>query len=199
MLHSFSVYSTTTPRKAVLQAKPMLNIESLIASIQRGDTQALKTLYEQFGQQVYSLAYAVTQDRETAEEVTQDVFLKVWNKVEQYEPGTNFRAWLLSMTRNAAIDRLRRDKKDRDKAMVWDLELIAAPNQFADDNVRWVQKALLEYLSEEQREAIELAFLNGLTHEQVASILDTPLGTIKTRIRDGLQKLRRAWREENPA
>lgn len=199
MLHSFSVYSTTTPRKAVVQAKPMLNIESLIASIQRGDTQALKTLYEQFGQQVYSLAYAVTQDRETAEEVTQDVFLKVWNKVEQYEPGTNFRAWLLSMTRNAAIDRLRRDKKDRDKAMVWDLELIAAPNQFADDNVRWVQKALLEYLSEEQREAIELAFLNGLTHEQVASILDTPLGTIKTRIRDGLQKLRRAWREENPA
>ncbi|MBZ0307625.1 MAG: RNA polymerase sigma factor, partial [Anaerolineae bacterium] len=96
MLQSSDVYSTTTaPRKAA-----MLNIDSLLASIQRGDTHALRTLYEQFGQQVYSLAYAITQDKETAEEVTQDVFLKVWNKVEQYEPGTNFRAWLLSMTRN---------------------------------------------------------------------------------------------------
>jgi RNA polymerase sigma-70 factor (ECF subfamily) len=177
----------------------MLNIDSLLASIQRGDTHALRTLYEQFGQQVYSLAYAITQDKETAEEVTQDVFLKVWNKVEQYEPGTNFRAWLLSMTRNQAIDRLRRDKKERTQAVVWDLERMPAPSQFADDNIRWVQKALLELLTDDQREAIELAFLNGLTHEQVASRLGAPLGTIKTRIRDGLQKLRKAWREENPA
>ncbi len=198
MIHSVGVYPTL-PRKAVVQAKPMLNIETLIASVQRGDSQALKMLYEQFGQQVYSLAYAVTQNRETAEEVTQDVFLKVWNKVEKYEVGTNFRAWLLSMTRNTAIDRLRRDRKDRDKAVLWDLELMPAPNQFTDDNIQWVQRAIFEHLSLEQREAIELAFLGGLTHEQVASKLNIPLGTIKTRIRDGLQKLRKAWREENPA
>lgn len=74
-----------------------------------------------------------------------------------------------------------------------------APSQFADDNIRWVQRALSEHLTEDQREAIELAFLNGLTHEQVATTLGAPLGTIKTRIRDGLQKLRKAWREENPA
>lgn len=198
MIHSVGVYPTL-PRKAVVQAKPMLNIETLIASVQRGDSHALKMLYEQFGQQVYSLAYAVTQNRETAEEVTQDVFLKVWNKVEKYEVGTNFRAWLLSMTRNTAIDRLRRDRKDRDKAVLWDLELMPAPNQFTDDNIQWVQRAIFEHLSLEQREAIELAFLGGLTHEQVASKLNIPLGTIKTRIRDGLQKLRKAWREENPA
>lgn len=195
MLQSSHVYPTTTPRKAAA----MLNVDSLLASIQRGDTHALKALYEQFGQQVYSLAYAVTQDKGTAEEVTQDVFLKVWNKVEHYEPGTNFRAWLLSMTRNQAIDRLRREKKEHTQAVVWDLERMPAPSQFADDNIRWVQRALSEHLTEDQRKAIELAFLNGLTHEQVATTLGAPLGTIKTRIRDGLQKLRKAWREENPA
>ena len=172
------------------------DLQQLLRAIDAKDVKALQTLYDLYGSQVYSLAYSVVQNRETAEEVTQDVFMKVWKKVEQYELGTNFRAWILRIARNLAIDRLRRDKNHQQRTAVWDLEFFAAPNNFITDDARWVHRAL-KNLSDAQRQAIELAFLQGMTHQQIADHLETPLGTIKTRIRDGLRNLRDVWEGES--
>jgi len=174
----------------------MIELDQLLAAVKARESNALQRLYDRFGQQVYSLAYAVAQNREAAEEITQDVFLKVWNKVEQYDPGTNFRAWLLRMTRNQAIDHLRRENKHTEHNIVWIMDDLRGPSNFPDDDARWIRNAL-GGLSDAQRDAIELAFLQGLTHEQIAERLDTPLGTVKSRIRDGLQHLREAWEQEN--
>jgi RNA polymerase sigma-70 factor (ECF subfamily) len=171
------------------------DVDMLVAAIQAQESSALQTLYESYGGQVYSLAMAVTHQRETAEEVTQDVFLRVWNKVEQYEPGTNFRAWLLRITRNVAIDYLRRSRRDWDHTFLWDVELLAETGGLSDDDARWVRRALY-HLSDEQRQVIELAYLQGMTHQQIADVLHLPLGTVKTRIRDGLHKLRDVMQKE---
>lgn len=167
----------------------MAELDRVLAGIEAGDTEALQSLYEEYGRQVYSLAYAITRDGQIAEEVTQDVFLKIWKKAEYYEPGTNFRAWLLRITRNLAIDHIRREKRHLNHVPVFSLDHI--PDSFAlpSDDTRLVLQALQE-LSEAQRTAIEMAFMQGLTHQQIADISKVPLGTIKTRIRDGLEKLR---------
>lgn len=175
------------------------NFDALLTEIAKRDNAALQTLYDLCGQQVYSLAYAITRNRETAEEVTQDVFLKVWNRVALYERGTNFRAWLLKLTRNQAIDRLRRDQPDQQRTSIWDLEETSGGTSLPDENARWLVEALRHHLNEGQRQAIELAFIQGMTHQQIADTLHVPLGTIKTRIRDGLQKLREAWEMEHLA
>jgi len=186
---------TIQQREAPLES-PMIELDQLLASIKARESNALQRLYDYFGQQVYSLAYAVVQNREAAEEITQDVFLKVWNKLEQYERGTNFRAWLLQMTRNQAIDHIRREKKHSDRSAIWNMDDLGGPSNLLDDDARWIRRALGD-LSDPQRKAIELAFLQGLTHQQIADRLDAPLGTVKTRIRDGLQRLREAWESEN--
>lgn len=183
-------------KMGVALANLMTDFDNLLAAIEKRENSALQTLYEQCGQQVYSLAYAITRNRETAEEVTQDVFLRVWNRVALYERGTNFRAWLLRLTRNLAIDRLRHDQVDLQRTSVWDLEESSASSTPPDENSRWIQEALLHHLTDAQRQAIEMAFIQGLTHQQIADSLNVPLGTIKTRIRDGLLRLREALEQE---
>jgi RNA polymerase sigma-70 factor (ECF subfamily) len=174
----------------------MIELDQLLAAVRAHESNALQRLYDRFGQQVYSLAYAVAQNREAAEEITQDVFLKVWHKAEQYDPGTNFRAWLLRMTRNQANDHLRRENKHSERSVVWMMDELRGPSNLPDDDARWIRNALTT-LTDLQRNAIELAFLQGLTHQEIADRLDTPLGTIKSRIRDGLLHLRDAWEQEN--
>lgn len=169
------------------------NLDSILMALEAGDTSALQWLYQQWGRQVYSLAYAITQQRETAEEITQDVFLRVWHKVEQFQKGTNFRAWLLTITRNLAIDRL---KQDRHTTPLWDDDFLQGDSKLMDDDTRWVHEALHQ-LPSDQRLALELAYLHGMTHEQIAAYLQTPLGTIKTHIRNGVQKLRHAWEQDH--
>lgn len=170
----------------------MPDIDDLLAAIRSRDSHALRRLYDQFGPQVYSLAFAVTHNRETAEEVTQDVFMKVWNlAADQYEAGTNFRAWLLRITRNAAIDRLRHERAGADVITVEDMERNPGSPGFVNDDARRVHAAL-NALSPEQRQAIELAYFRGMTQREIAAHTATPLGTIKTRIRDGMRKLRKA-------
>jgi RNA polymerase sigma-70 factor (ECF subfamily) len=120
----------------------------------------------------------------------------VWHRLEQYESGTNFRAWLLQMTRNQAIDHIRREKKHNERSAIWNMDDLRGPSNLLDDDARWIRRAL-RTLSDPQRDAIELAFLQGMTHQQIAERLDAPLGTVKTRIRDGLQRLREAWESEN--
>ena len=173
-------------------------LAELLAQIQSGDETGLLALHQQYAGLVYSVAYRVLNDQMTAEEVTQDTFMRLWNKAELYDPNRgSFVTWLLTITRRIAIDVLR--KQQRDPA--------AAPAVVDGDSERWeallgtdenadlrrTLAAVMQELPDDQRHAIELAYFQGMSHSQIADYLDQPVGTIKTRIRLGMKKLREAW------
>lgn len=161
-------------------------------------------LYARYGGAVYGLALRVLGQSGHAEEVTQDVFLKLWEQPDRWDPALGrFSSWLLTLTRNAAIDRLRYEQRRGYHSAVAPVddspgEAGAQATPFSD--ALWydgqVLRRLLARLPAEQRQLIELAFFGGYTHSELAAMLHLPLGTVKTRLRAGLQKLRALWREE---
>jgi len=167
-----------------------------------GDPGALAELYDRHARGVYSLALRVLQDVHEADDVVQEVFSQAWRQATRYDAArAAVGAWLLNLTRSRAIDRLRA-RRARPEAPV-DTEVIAAvagPGMAADERVisnergRLVRQAL-DGLPLLQRVAVELAFYEGLTHVEIAKQLEQPLGTVKTRIRLGLLRLRDALGE----
>ncbi len=162
-----------------------------------GDHDALGELYDRHGRTVYSLALRVLRDQGDAEDIVQEVFSQVWRQAGKYDRGRgSVIAWLLTLTRSRAIDRLR-GRKSRpepigDESLLSDL---AAGGPSADEQLTWAGHATrirtaLDGISTLQRAAIELAFFEGLTHAEIAERLELPLGTVKTRIRQGLLTLR---------
>lgn len=178
---------------------------TLITLIERGETAALGELYDRYGRLVYSLALATVGDRTTAEEITQDVFTRVWQKAEQYNSGrAQVNTWISSIARNRSIDALRRRNVRLDQNSV-DWNNVAPDAVVASDNPEKETLAILRHqrvraalqeLPEEQRQALALAYFEGLSQREVAKRLDQPLGTIKTRIRLAMQKLRTILSEE---
>lgn len=177
----------------------------LLKRIAQGDRNAFMELYHRYASLVYSMALRVVGDSQTAEEVTQDVFMKVWQKGALYDANRGrFSSWLLSVTRFTAIDRLRYEKR-RPAADAAPRETILPHelHRMGTDPARWEQgqelRLLIEHLPPEQREVVELAYFGGLTHRELAEHLNIPLGTVKSRLRLGLNKLRAMWfgKEEN--
>jgi RNA polymerase sigma-70 factor (ECF subfamily) len=173
----------------------------LIQRIARQDERALMELYQAYGNLVYSLALRVLRNPGLAEEVTQDVFLKIWQQPERWNPALGqFNSWLLAITRNAAIDRLRKEQRQTPgPSEQFDaISEISGQTPLIDDP-RWYDGQLLARLlaqiPPDQRHLIELAFYQGYTHSELAQSLNLPLGTVKTRLRTGLQKLRQLWEE----
>lgn len=174
---------------------------ALMLRIANQDQAALMDLYQRFGSQVYGLTLRVLRDPPLAEEATQDTFLKVWHKAEQWDPSRGqLSSWLLTIARYAAIDLLRREQRHSASSGLF-LDSLAehasAPERVGDR--RWLDGQLLRQfmttLPEEQALVIELAFFQGMTHSELAEHLQWPLGTVKTRLRSGLQKLRALWME----
>ncbi len=167
----------------------------LIRRIKRREQAALTALYARYGGPVYSFALRVLQNAAQAEEVTQDIFLRVWERADQWDPAKGkLSSWLLTMTRYAAIDRIRRENRRPPLAEpeLDDLpQLVANPDRNADDGR--ILRNLLQQLPPEQSQLIQLAFFGGMSHSELAESLQIPLGTVKTRIRLGLQKLRELW------
>jgi RNA polymerase sigma-70 factor (ECF subfamily) len=163
-----------------------------MARIQRRDASALSALYDRYGSRVYGLAVTIVGEGATAEEVTQDAFLRVWTHAGQYHPDPGrFLAWLLTVTRRAAIDRLRHDRRSQAAASVDDDNFPELRDVTQDDQARWRDLRLtLDQLPSEQREAILLAFYRGMSHSEISEHLGIPLGTVKTRMRLGLDRLR---------
>ena len=163
----------------------------------RGDHEALAELYDRHGRLVFSLALRILRDQSDAEDIVQDVFSQAWRQSSRYEPSRgNPVAWLLNLTRSRAIDRLRgrRARPDTTAAdpATLDLPDHAQPvdEQLAVTHQAARIRAAVDELSVLQRVAIELAFYEGLTHVEIADRLELPLGTVKTRIRQGLLKLK---------
>ncbi|MFN0108857.1 MAG: sigma-70 family RNA polymerase sigma factor [Blastocatellia bacterium] len=172
---------------------------SLVQRIVQNDQSALATLYDTTNRLAYSLILRVLNDASAAEEVLLDVYTQVWRQAANYDTGRGSPlAWLMTIARTRAIDRLRSGWQDRQRKEPLDLlndrETTAASPEEAtvsSETQRFVRTAL-KSLSPEQREVIELAYYSGLSHSEIATKLNQPLGTVKTRTRLGMMKLREA-------
>jgi RNA polymerase sigma-70 factor (ECF subfamily) len=170
----------------------------LIQRIEMRDEAALSEFYNRYGGLVYSMAYRVLQNSVLAEEVTQDTFLKVWNQVQTWDANRGkLTTWLLTITRYAAIDRLRQEQRRGNSSAV---SLDALLNLIGSrDDIDWQDgeliRSLLRKLPSDQLQVIELSFFQGMSHGDMAQHLKLPLGTVKTRVRAGLQRLRTLWIE----
>jgi RNA polymerase sigma-70 factor (ECF subfamily) len=175
--------------------------EELLRAIAAEDVTALEALYARYGGLSFSLALRITGSRETAEEVVQEAFLSAWRRASTYEAGRGSpRAWLLGIVHNRAIDVVRA------KAVRAPTVVLDDVGEIAGDGDPWpqVQQSLdreiirnaLKSLPEEQRMCIELAYFGGYSYPEIATRLGMPLGTIKSRLRLGLQRLRALLSEQ---
>ena len=177
----------------------------IVERLARGDAAALAELYDRHGRLVFSLAARMLSDHGEAEDLTQDVFTLAWRNATRYDPARGaVAAWLLVTTRTRAIDRLR-SRKIRPGAASEDdvrrLEAIpeAAPSVeliVADRQMAGRVRDALAALPADQRHALELAYFEGLSHSEIGERTGAPLGTIKSRIRTGLARLRQALQTE---
>ncbi len=166
----------------------------LIALLRNHPSLGLAALYDRYGRLVFSVALRVVQDHGAAEEITQDVFLRCWRNAERYQSSQgSLVSWLLSIAHNRAIDELRsRRGKDqrREISNLAILPLAAFDPGFDDALLRTEIQQALQTLPPAQRDVIELIFWGGLTRREVAERLQLPLGTVHTRLRLGMSKLR---------
>lgn len=193
--------NTTPLGTSVLPGKTAeLDDNALIEAISMGDSQALEVLYNRYGAVIYRMALRIVKNSELAEDVVQEVFWRVWRRSSSFEKDRGRVAqWLFGVAHNLCIDELRR-MRSRPVSVYEDVEhpLI---QQLADDKIDIAETAwnserrrvitdALSQLPESQRQAVEMAYFGGMSHQEIATKLDRPLGTIKTRVRLGLHKLK---------
>ena len=174
---------------------------ALVRAVAAGDQDALHALYERAHRIVFTFVMRITANRQTAEEVTLDVFHDVWRHAARYqEADGTVLGWIMNQARSRAIDRLRFDQRKKRVQPETVDPLPAAGTPDPRDLIAFEQQTLairraLAVLTPDERNAIEAAFFSELTYAEVAARLNQPLGTIKTRIRSGLHKLRQALAE----
>jgi RNA polymerase sigma-70 factor, ECF subfamily len=183
--------------------------EVLMVAITARDEYAFSVMYDRYIDLVFSTSLRVLADAQLAEDTAQDVFVRLWRRPETFisERG-RFLSWLMSVTRNRAVDELRARGRRRRREGICGADtedaLAAVPADDCDDPIRWAQlheeqrfvRNALKQLPREQQAALELAYFGGLTQQEIAGELHEPLGTIKTRIRLGMQKLRCALADQ---
>jgi RNA polymerase sigma-70 factor (ECF subfamily) len=165
---------------------------SLIQQLARGDKGALAEIYDRYAGLVNGLALRILRDVSEAEDVVQEVFLQAWRQADRYDPRRGApEAWLCTMARTRALDRLRRRAARREERG----EAAPVPKLLPRNEEALAVRKALDALSADQRAAVELAYYGGLTQSEIAQALGEPLGTIKTRIRTAMMRLREALGE----
>ena len=171
-------------------------LTALIRSVAVGDQSAMATLYDSTSRLVYGLTLRILGNAATAEDVLMDVYTQVWRQASQYDEKRGAPlAWLTTIARSRAIDRLRSSVQENSRREPLESVSLSAPNTSAEDftiasEMQRLVRQALESLSPEQSEVIELAYYGGYSHSEIAAKLGQPLGTVKTRIRLGMMKLR---------
>lgn len=174
---------------------------AILLRIDRRDPKALGDLYTRYSRLVFSIALKILNSSESAEEVTQDVFLQVWHKASSYDPVQGkFSTWISSIARNRAIDHYRRlQVRPESSSIAWEdcCEDNPGDNReieptIISSNQRHTLIDAIQTLPEDQQKALSLAYFAGMTQQEISDHLQVPLGTVKTRIRLALQKLRAA-------
>jgi RNA polymerase sigma-70 factor, ECF subfamily len=171
----------------------------LMGRVRARDANALRALYDRHSSLVFGLGLRILKDQAEAEDLAQDVFLHLWRRADLFDAQRGaFLGWLVSLTRNRAIDRLRARRTKETKTEAYEVERLAdAPSKALDPNetayageLRNAVARALGVLPEAQRTALELAYFGGLSHSEIAEKLETPLGTVKARIRQGMLRMR---------
>ena len=177
----------------------------LIKLIAQSRQDAIDELFERYKRLVFSVAFAIVGDQSVAEEITLDVFVQVWQRAESYRPElAKVSTWLIVITRNHAIDILRRQRSRPEANSVHWEDISVQDGPLIHNLEEQIESALqkervrkaVAQLPEEQRQALALAYFKGYTQSQISEALKQPLGTIKTRIRLGMQKLRKLLEED---
>ncbi len=174
-----------------LGLEPRTSDGDLIVKTARGDRAAFEELYRRFARPVLGLAVRLLGDHGRAEDAAQDTFAAVWRSAKSYKPerGTGS-AWLFAVARHAIIDRARQKTELTIAEPIEEVSSDAGPADAAEQSwLSFTVQAAMERLPERERQALELAYWSGLSQSEVASYLDVPLGTIKTRTRAGLARL----------
>jgi RNA polymerase sigma-70 factor, ECF subfamily len=171
--------------------------DELMRRVSLGDRDAFTTLYDDLAPQVFGLVRRVVCDPAQSEEVTQEVFVEVWRVAHRFERDRGTATtWVLTIAHRRAVDRVRSEQTQRDRVRALaQAPLVAPADDMASSLDRRVVRDAMHSLTDLQRQSIELAYFRGLTQGQISELLDVPLGTIKTRIRDGLIRLRDALGE----
>jgi RNA polymerase sigma-70 factor (ECF subfamily) len=172
------------------------SLEELMRQTATGDQAAFATLYDRLAPRVHGLVVRILRDHAQSEEVTQEIFLQIWKNASSFDPTRgNALSWTLTVAHRRAVDRVRsaqaQSVRDEDYESLRDRPMQDPTSQEVED--RWqaqtVRAAVVD-LGPPHQEALELAYFHGMTHREVSIALDIPLGTAKTRIRDGLRRLR---------
>jgi len=178
--------------------------DQLVQRVAVGDRAAFLQLYDLFAHRVFGLARYIVKDPQLAEEISQETFLKLWTSADTFRPERGrLSSWLLTIARRTAIDRLRKQSRrpevidEVDVEVDWNADLQEPATSGEESRWRTLYFALQE-LPKEQRRAIVLSYYHGLSHSEIATHLGIPLGTAKTRIRLGMEKLRASWFDSEP-
>jgi RNA polymerase sigma-70 factor (ECF subfamily) len=182
-----------------------LDDAALIRLVAHHKSEALSELYDRYGRLIFSVAFNAVGNQESAEEIVQDVFTRVWEKAVTYDVDlAKVSTWLISITRNRSIDELRRVKvRPEHNSVGWaEVEPAHVPltaNPEDEVEISWQQRVVRQAVSalpEDQQKALALAFFRGYSHSEIAEALGEPLGTVKTRIRMAMKKLRQVLVEQ---
>ena len=175
---------------------PVVSQQDLLERIATGDQRAFSELYDQIAPRVLGLIRRVLKDQAQSEEVTQEVFLEIWQSATRFDPNKGGAStWILTMAHRRAVDRVRASQSSRDRDVRIgirdynpDYDTVSETIEVRIEHER-VEKAM-QRLTELQRQAVSLAYYGGYSHSEVATMLSVPIGTVKTRLRDGMIRLR---------
>ena len=173
-----------------------LSTEDLLQRVATGDREAFARLYDRTAPRVFGLVKRLLRDHSQSEEVTQEVFLEIWQTATRYDTSKGGAiAWMLTMTHRRAVDRVRASQASRNRDtrigirdFPTDFDSVAENVEVRIESER-VKEAMMR-LTELQRQAVQLAYFGGYSHSEVAAMLSVPIGTVKTRLRDGMIRLR---------
>jgi len=173
-------------------------------AIADGDRDALKEIYEEYLPYLYTIVLGVVQQRETAEDVTSDVFIRIWNSAAKFQPGSGHKGWLATIARNMAIDELRKHKREvlmggsggdeeNDSGGIEDFSEQETPSEGVEDEVVEQLSIMeaLDRLKPEEREIVDMKVLSEMTFKEISEILQIPMGTVTWRYQAAIKKLRR--------
>jgi RNA polymerase sigma-70 factor (ECF subfamily) len=170
--------------------------EELLGRVAQGDQKAFAALYDEISPRVFGLVRRLLVDHSQSEEVTQEVFLEIWQNATRYEPSKGGAlTWVLTMAHRRAVDRIRASQASRNRDLkIGVRDFVADYDNVADTVEVTIEservKEAMSQLTELQRQAVTLAYYGGYSHSEVSEMLKVPIGTVKTRLRDGMIRLR---------